>query len=121
MENWHQNAFSSFGSGHGVWEAGGGSQLPFSSRNLRTITQWAQAITPADLMPTLRRLQPQGGTHFDEAPPVPGTARTLRPKADVLQAYGAALAACGHDPRARGRVRSRPAPTELRSLPQRSG
>jgi uncharacterized protein YfaS (alpha-2-macroglobulin family) len=88
VENWHQNAFSSFGSGHGVWEAGGGTQLPFSSRNLRTITQWAQAITPADLMPTLRRLQPEGGTHFDEAPSVPGTARTLRPRADVLQAYG---------------------------------
>ncbi|MET0553339.1 MAG: MG2 domain-containing protein [Vicinamibacteria bacterium] len=92
LENWHQNAFSSFGSGHGVWESGGGSQLPFSSRNLRTVTQWAQAITPDELMPTVRRLEPEGSRSFDEAPPVPGTPRTLRPKADVLQAYGLDLA-----------------------------
>jgi hypothetical protein len=88
VANWHQNAFSSFGSGHGVWEAGGGSQLPFSSRNLRTVTQWAQALTADDLMPTVLRLEPEGSRSFDEAPPIPGTPRTLRPKADVLQAYG---------------------------------
>src|SRR4029450_8699640 len=29
VENWHQRAFSSFGSGHGVWEAAGGGELPF--------------------------------------------------------------------------------------------
>jgi len=28
VENWHQRAFTSFGDGHGVWEAGGGLRLP---------------------------------------------------------------------------------------------
>ena len=29
VENWHESAYTSFGDGHGVWEAGGGSTLPF--------------------------------------------------------------------------------------------
>ena len=29
VENWHRTAFTSFGDGHGVWEASGGVVLPF--------------------------------------------------------------------------------------------
>ena len=35
VENWHERAFTSFGDGHGVWETGGGPQLPFYARNFR--------------------------------------------------------------------------------------
>ena len=45
VENWHERAFTSFGDGHGVWEAGGGPALPFYSRNFKDVTQWA---LPAD-------------------------------------------------------------------------
>ena len=48
VENWHARAFTSFGDGHGVWEKDGGSQLPFYARNLRDVTQWAAAISPAN-------------------------------------------------------------------------
>ena len=43
VENWHRTAFTSFGDGHGVWEASGGSVLPFYSRNLFDVKQWAVA------------------------------------------------------------------------------
>jgi len=41
VENWHERAFTSFGDGHGVWEADGGGVLPFYSRNFKDMTQWA--------------------------------------------------------------------------------
>jgi hypothetical protein len=48
VHNWHESAFASFGDGHGVWEIDGGPQLPFSSRNLSTVTQWlTRRSTPA--------------------------------------------------------------------------
>ena len=44
VENWHRTAFTSFGDGHGVWEASGGSVLPFYSRNLFGVKQWAAPL-----------------------------------------------------------------------------
>ncbi len=44
VENWHRQAFTSFGDGHGVWEADGGPLLPFYAR-LPTVTQWAAPLS----------------------------------------------------------------------------
>ena len=40
VENWHERAFTSFGDGHGVWETGGGTLLPFYARNFTDVRQW---------------------------------------------------------------------------------
>ncbi len=61
VENWHRTAFTSFGDGHGVWEASGGSVLPFYSRNLFDVKQWAAPLKTDDLMPTIRALTPTFG------------------------------------------------------------
>ena len=61
VENWHRTAFTSFGDGHGVWEASGGSVLPFYSRNLFDVKQWAAPLATDDLMPTIRALTPTFG------------------------------------------------------------
>ena len=45
VENWHQRAFTSFGDGHGVWEKGGGTLLPFYARNFPAVTQWAAPVS----------------------------------------------------------------------------
>ncbi len=58
VENWHRTAFTSFGDGHGVWESGGGTVLPFYARNLFGVKQWAAPVAPGDLMPTIRALTP---------------------------------------------------------------
>ena len=85
VQNWHRSAFTSFGSGHGVWEAAGGGELPFHARNLRSVTQWIAPLTPEILMPTLRHLEDQA---FRVAPVAPETTRELRPRADRLQSFG---------------------------------
>lgn len=92
VENWHRTAFSSFGSGHGVWESKGGGPLPFYARNLRSVTQWAAPITPDELMPTTLKLQTGDWPHFDVPPPGPGTERTLSPVPDAMQSYGIDIA-----------------------------
>ena len=46
VDNWHFRAFTSFGDGHGVWEKDGGTTLPFYSRNLQNVTQWAARLQP---------------------------------------------------------------------------
>jgi uncharacterized protein YfaS (alpha-2-macroglobulin family) len=84
VENWHQRAFTSFGDGHGVWETGGGTQLPFYARNFRNATQWAVPVAPRDLMPTLQQLMPR----FDDAPDGPGVDRQLGGTADRIQSHG---------------------------------
>ncbi|HSK10099.1 MAG TPA: MG2 domain-containing protein, partial [Vicinamibacterales bacterium] len=89
VENWHQVAFTSFGDGHGVWEASGGTQLPFYARNFRDVTQWASPLSPADLMPTIRTLRERS---FTIAPPAPGQPRRLAPVPDKIQSYGLDLA-----------------------------
>jgi uncharacterized protein YfaS (alpha-2-macroglobulin family) len=85
VENWHRQAFTSFGDGHGVWEADGGALLPFYSRNFTTVTQWAAPLSTRDLMPTMLRLQNQG---FHETPDTSGTERKLGVTADRIQSHG---------------------------------
>jgi len=51
VSNWHERAFTSFGDGHGVWEADGGTALPFYSRNFKDVTQWAARLSRDQLMP----------------------------------------------------------------------
>ena len=86
IENWHRNAFTSFGSGHGVWEASGGPQLPFHARNLRSLTQWLAPVSIDRLVELVDRL---GRSGFDSAPPdaKPAT-RRLSPVVDQVQSYG---------------------------------
>jgi uncharacterized protein YfaS (alpha-2-macroglobulin family) len=88
LENWRQNAFSSFGDGHGVWEASGGPVLPYHARNLQSVSQWADPIRTDELMPAVRRLQDDEGTRSKEPAPPQATSRTLRPRPDALQSYG---------------------------------
>jgi hypothetical protein len=89
VQHWHQRAFTSFGAGHGVWEASGGPKLPFHARNLRDVTQWLAPVTADELMPTLRRLQDGS---FEIVPEGKGTPRPLTPRADTIQSYGIDLA-----------------------------
>ncbi|MGH9441494.1 MAG: alpha-2-macroglobulin family protein [Thermoanaerobaculia bacterium] len=85
VENLHQAAFLSFGSGHGVWEASGGSELPFSARNLQDLHEWVAGLTVETLFPTIQRLEEKD---FGELPPGEGRARDLSPVADKIQSYG---------------------------------
>jgi uncharacterized protein YfaS (alpha-2-macroglobulin family) len=85
VENWHQRAFTSFGDGHGVWEKGGGTQLPFYSRNFVNVRQWAFPVEPAQLMPTLLQLQ---GANFHLAPSSAPAARRLGLTPDRVQSHG---------------------------------
>ena len=85
LENWHQNAFSSFGGEHGVWESSSGPLLPFYARNLQSVTQWLSPLKLDALMPTIRRLQAQ---LFALTPEGPGLTRRLRPTPDTVQAFG---------------------------------
>ena len=85
IENRHQNAFTSFGDGHGVWETGGGSLLPFYSRNFLTVRQWARSLTVEELMPLAKRMDEEG---FRFAPPGPGVELKLNPTPDAIQSHG---------------------------------
>jgi uncharacterized protein YfaS (alpha-2-macroglobulin family) len=85
VENWHRGAFATLGSGHGVWESGGGGELPFHARNLRSLTEWLAPLRLDDLMPALRRLE---DASFRLAPDAPGRNRPLRLRADRLQPFG---------------------------------
>src|SRR5712691_3622108 len=88
VENWHDRAFASFGDGHGVWETGGGP-LPFHARNFTDVRQWTQALTPDQLMPTIRQLI---DLRFRASPPGAGTPRPLGIAADRIQSHGLNLA-----------------------------
>ena len=85
VENWRERAFTSFGDGHGVWETGGGLQLPFSSRNYTSATQWLTRLQPAELMPRILALERAG---FRDLPPGAGVPRQLNVTADATQAHG---------------------------------
>lgn len=85
VENWHQRGFTSFGSGHGVWESKGGPLLPFYARNLQSVTQWAAPLAVDALVPTLKALQPES---FKGAPAAAPTVRRLRGKVDEIQSFG---------------------------------
>jgi hypothetical protein len=90
VENWHRSAFTSFGDGHGVWETSGGPVLPFYARNYLNVKQWAQAIAPTALMPTLLRLMPK---EFQLAPPGEGQLRQLPVTVDRIQSHGLDMSA----------------------------
>ena len=47
VENWHQRAFTSFGDGHGVWEKGGGTLLPFYARNFPAVRSGSRRSIPS--------------------------------------------------------------------------
>ena len=85
VDNWHERAFFSFGDGHGVWEAGGGTTLPFYARNFRTMTQFLAPLTRRDLMPRILTLQRDG---FQGRPPGAGTLRRLNLRDDAIQSHG---------------------------------
>lgn len=85
VENYREDAFVSFGDGHGVWETGGGPQLPFYARNFTTVSQWLQKLTPADLMPRILDLEKK---RFNASPAGTGTTRRLTVTPDVVQSHG---------------------------------
>ena len=85
VENYREDAFVSFGSGHGVWEKSGGAQLPFYARNFTNVLQWLQKLTPADLMPRIRALEEK---NFNLTPTGAGTSRRLTVTPDVIQSHG---------------------------------
>ncbi|HKY22459.1 MAG TPA: MG2 domain-containing protein [Vicinamibacterales bacterium] len=95
IENWHARAFSSFGDGHGVWEASGGTMLPFYARNLQSVTQWAVPLRREDLMPRILSLQPS----FSAVPPGDGVRRTLKTSADKIESHGLDLSRALLSPR----------------------
>ena len=81
----HQHAFTSFGDGHGVWETGAGSQLPFYARNFQNVVQWAAPVSPGNLMSTLRSLQE---ARFRRTPSTTGPPRRLAVTPDRIQSHG---------------------------------
>jgi alpha-2-macroglobulin len=85
VDNWHMRAFTSFGDGHGVWETGGGTDLPFYARNFQNVTQWARPLQPSELMPTLRGLQENW---FNFAPGGAGVERRLGGSPDRILSHG---------------------------------
>jgi len=94
---WHKSAFTSFGTGHGVWEASGGPQLPFYARNLERIKQWVAPVSLEELVPTILKIDgiklKADGTPIQEGPsdpppPVPPRFRTIKPEPDVIQTLG---------------------------------
>src|SRR5262249_47622325 len=88
VENWHERAFTSFGDGHGVWEADGGTALPFYSRNFKDVTQWSSRISRDQLMPTILSLLPD----FTRVPSGDGLHRALRLTQDKIESQGLDLA-----------------------------
>jgi alpha-2-macroglobulin len=85
IDNWHRPAFTSFGDGHGVWETGGGTLLPFYARNFRNVTEWARPVQPRELMPTIQQLRAKS---FTEPPAGSGRARQLNVLPDRVQSQG---------------------------------
>ena len=88
VENWHAPAFTSFGSGHGVWESTGGSVLPFFARNYQDVRQWLARIEPSALMSRITELT---SGNFAAAPPGAGTPRRLSVQPDQIQSHGLEL------------------------------
>jgi uncharacterized protein YfaS (alpha-2-macroglobulin family) len=82
--NWHMRAFNSFGDGHGVWEKDGGVLLPFYSRNIQRIMQWATPVPLRNLMPTLLELESK---NFGLASGT-GIERKLPVTPDRIQSHG---------------------------------
>ncbi len=82
----HRSAFVSFGDGQGVWESNGGTVLPFSSRNFRSVQQWLAPLTIDETMPALQLLS----KNSFRIPPakIDATMRKLTPAVDKIQSFG---------------------------------
>ena len=89
VQNRRRRAFTSFGDGHGVWETGGGTLLPFYARNFLNVKQWAAPVEPRDLMSTLMRLQQ---SYFRISPPSAPVERRLGGAPDRVLSHGLDLA-----------------------------
>ncbi|HET7710828.1 MAG TPA: MG2 domain-containing protein [Thermoanaerobaculia bacterium] len=89
VEYWHEAAFTSFGGGHGVWEADGGPLLPFHARNFRTVKQWVKALSIDELMPALVQLE---HNDFSDAPSGTPQERRLSVVPDQIQSHGLDIA-----------------------------
>ncbi|MEO8215822.1 MAG: MG2 domain-containing protein [Acidobacteriota bacterium] len=85
LEQWHKSAFTSFGDGHGVWEASGGPLLPFSARNTKNVSQWLASLRLDELMPTMLNEEKAG---FRLTPSTKPVNRKLNPTPDKIQSYG---------------------------------
>jgi uncharacterized protein YfaS (alpha-2-macroglobulin family) len=85
IEYWHRSAFVSFGSGHGVWESGGGPILPFHARNFRSVKQWLAPLKLDELMPAMLKLRESG---FNVTPPGKGETRKLTIARDKIASIG---------------------------------
>jgi uncharacterized protein YfaS (alpha-2-macroglobulin family) len=98
LENWLGTAYVSFESGHGVWEASGGTQLPYHAKNLQDATEWVVGLKFEELVPTIMKLTGPPDDYefrrFSLTPPGKGTLRKLRPKPGALQSYGLELKSC---------------------------
>jgi uncharacterized protein YfaS (alpha-2-macroglobulin family) len=97
----HNSAFTSFGEGHGVWEAAGGPQLPFYSRNLTKVQEWLAPVKIGDLVPAalaVEGLRWKGNDVFERIPleqrlpPVEPKLRDLKPQPDVIESVGLNIA-----------------------------
>lgn len=92
VDNWLGTAYVSFESGHGVWEASGGTLLPYHAKNVQDATEWTQGLKLEELVPTVLKLtgpvDDYGYRRFSLPPPGKGTLRKLRPKPGALQSYG---------------------------------
>ena len=88
VENWHEPAFTSFGSGHGVWESTGGTVLPFFARNYQDVRQWLAPIQPSALMSRIVELT---ADRFSTVPPGTGMPRRLTVEPDRIQSHGLEL------------------------------
>ncbi len=93
---WHKSAMTSFGAGHGVWEASGGPQMPFYARNLKSLDQWLQPVSAEGLMPAVLRVDgwvlkedgtPERG-QTKSLPDVAPTGRTLQIVPDAMGTFG---------------------------------
>ncbi len=84
VENWHRTAFTSFGDGHGVWEASGGSVLPFYAQ--QPVRREAVGGAPGDRRSDagIRKLTPS----FNLPPPVDPVDRKLNVTTDRIQSHG---------------------------------
>ena len=73
-----------FGLTGAVWESGGGTKLPLSSRNVLDVKQWIAPVEAKDIMSRLRELV----AWSQSLPSVPSTVRPLTITPDVTEAHG---------------------------------
>jgi uncharacterized protein YfaS (alpha-2-macroglobulin family) len=100
VEYWHNTAFISFGTGHGVWEASGGAQLPFYSRNVTDVKEWFYPLPKDELVPAILQvdrwcLNADGTPQHCSTNPLPSvapTSRSLPVDPDVIGSYGINMA-----------------------------